>query len=152
MVAAKEESGIQDPPGPVKASWGQVSPLVRGISSSSSQSQNQFSFLNKAHRTFLKNQNSRAAISRIFGDPVVFWQDVLRVSKKHFICTQSYLTNSTWKRLWEIKPYTSYLIKQPRDVIYCHPNCSRERFPCHTSLSLHHILLSRSNAKFCLHR
>lgn len=34
MVAANEKNQkIQEPPGPVKTNWDQISPLVRGISS-----------------------------------------------------------------------------------------------------------------------
>lgn len=99
-------------------------------------------FFTKACNTLLKKQSSRAAISHIFGDPAVFWQDgVLEHKKEPFICRQNYLSNSTWKCLWEIKPYTISLVKQPQDAICCHPNCSRERLPYHGSQPTLHAII-----------
>lgn len=153
MVTANEESGNPRP------SWACESQMRPDKVSGRRHHQhvlpdtNPGSFLTKACSTFLKNQNSRTAISHVFGDPAVFWQDGVLEYQKPLLYIDSVIwPNSTRKCLWEIKPYTISLVKQPWDAICCHPNYSRERFLCHWSLSLHCILLPRSNAKCCLHR
>lgn len=60
MFAANEESG--DPPGLVKALSGQASPPPR----------DKPSIPPHPGMVFLRNQNSRAAISHMVGDPAVF--------------------------------------------------------------------------------
>lgn len=111
-------------------------------------------FFTKAYSTLLKKTKLQGSYQ-----PYIWWSSSVltgwclrALKKKPFICRQNYLSNSTWECLWEITPYTISLVKQPQDAICCYPNCSRERLLYHGSLSLHCMLLSRSNAKCCLHR
>lgn len=152
MVAANEKKKTENP----RASWAHKNQLRLEKHSGKrhfSQAQKQPSSSPRHAVYFSKNWSFRAASSHILGDPAVFWQDGVSEHKKvPFMCRQNYLSNSTWKCLWEIKPYTISHEKQPQDAICCHPNCSRERLLHHWSLHLQHMLLSRPNAKCCLHR
>lgn len=75
MFAANEESG--DPPGLVKALSDQASPPVPPP-------RDKPSIPPHPGMVFLRNQNSRAAISHMVGDPAVFWQDVVSEYLKSF--------------------------------------------------------------------